>query len=162
MTGMSALNNTLSLMIKTETVISKKGSWFFVFVVLSFSFSGSQDTLSCTVVVSNKLKTVNISNGFTYKSQLTPVITEVSPRRGGTAGGTSLTITGSGFRCRKLRHCLKSHPYYICVVHSQLLSQFPIWNLTCSAKNLYIKCNYKKYVVLWLCVCFSLCYICAS
>lgn len=121
MTGMSALNNTLSLMIKTETVISKKGSWFFVFVVLSFSFSGSQDTLSCTVVVSNKLKTVNISNGFTYKSQLTPVITEVSPRRGGTAGGTSLTITGSGFRCSKSRHSLKSHPYYICVVHSQLL-----------------------------------------
>lgn len=59
---------------------------------------GSQDTLSCTVVVNNKLKSVNISNGFTYKSQLTPVITEVSPRRGGTAGGTNLTITGSGFR----------------------------------------------------------------
>ncbi|XP_011607160.2 fibrocystin-L isoform X2 [Takifugu rubripes] len=59
--------------------------------------NGSLDTLSCTVVVNNKLKSVNISNGFTYKSQLTPVITEVSPRRGGTAGGTSLTITGSGF-----------------------------------------------------------------
>lgn len=42
-----------------------------------------------------------MSDGYAYKSQLTPVITEVSPRRGGTAGGTRLTISGSGFRCSK-------------------------------------------------------------
>lgn len=61
--------------------------------------SGSQSDVSCVVAVVNRLDAVNISNGFTYRSQLTPVITEVSPRRGGTAGGTRLTITGSGFRC---------------------------------------------------------------
>lgn len=61
--------------------------------------SGTQSDVSCMVAVINQLDAVNISNGFTYRSQLTPVITEVSPRRGGTAGGTRLTITGSGFRC---------------------------------------------------------------
>ncbi|XP_035537797.1 PKHD1 like 1, tandem duplicate 1 [Morone saxatilis] len=59
--------------------------------------NGTQSEVSCTVAVINQLDAVNISNGFAYKSQLTPVITEVSPRRGGTAGGTRLTITGSGF-----------------------------------------------------------------
>uniref|UniRef100_A0A3Q2Z1Q4 PKHD1 like 1, tandem duplicate 1 n=1 Tax=Hippocampus comes TaxID=109280 RepID=A0A3Q2Z1Q4_HIPCM len=49
------------------------------------------------VAVINTLIAVNMSDGFTYKTQLTPVITEVSPRRGGTAGGTTLTISGSGF-----------------------------------------------------------------
>ncbi|XP_075907773.1 fibrocystin-L-like [Nelusetta ayraudi] len=57
----------------------------------------TQSEVSCTVEVSNQLDAVNISSGFTYKSQLTPVISEVSPRRGGTAGGTTLTIQGSGF-----------------------------------------------------------------
>ncbi|XP_071356429.1 PKHD1 like 1, tandem duplicate 1 [Trachinotus anak] len=59
--------------------------------------NSTESELSCVVAVINQLDAVNISNGFTYKSQLTPVITEVSPRRGGTAGGTRLTITGSGF-----------------------------------------------------------------
>ncbi|KAM6974364.1 PKHD1 like 1, tandem duplicate 1, partial [Tautogolabrus adspersus] len=59
--------------------------------------SGTESEASCEVAVHNQNDAVNISNGFTYKSQLTPVISEVSPRRGGTAGGTLLTITGSGF-----------------------------------------------------------------
>ncbi|XP_062266639.1 PKHD1 like 1, tandem duplicate 1 [Platichthys flesus] len=61
------------------------------------SNNSTQSELSCVVAVINQLDAVNMSNGFTYKSQLTPGITEVSPRRGGTAGGTRLTITGSGF-----------------------------------------------------------------
>ncbi|XP_042290990.1 PKHD1 like 1, tandem duplicate 1 [Thunnus maccoyii] len=59
--------------------------------------NGTESQVSCEVAVINQLGAVNISNGFTYKSQLTPLITEISPRRGGTAGGTRLTITGSGF-----------------------------------------------------------------
>ncbi|XP_044191170.1 PKHD1 like 1, tandem duplicate 1 [Thunnus albacares] len=59
--------------------------------------NGTESQVSCVVAVINQLGAVNISNGFTYKSQLTPLITEISPRRGGTAGGTRLTITGSGF-----------------------------------------------------------------
>uniref|UniRef100_UPI0037E8D1AF fibrocystin-L-like n=1 Tax=Semicossyphus pulcher TaxID=241346 RepID=UPI0037E8D1AF len=57
----------------------------------------TQSELSCGVAVFNRMDAVNVSNGFTYKSQLTPVISKVSPHRGGTAGGTRITITGSGF-----------------------------------------------------------------
>ncbi|XP_041664378.1 fibrocystin-L-like [Cheilinus undulatus] len=63
--------------------------------------NGTDSELSCGVAVINQNDAVNISNGFTYKSQLTPVISGVSPRRGGTAGGTLLTITGSGFSTDK-------------------------------------------------------------
>ncbi|KAM4540003.1 PKHD1 like 1, tandem duplicate 1 [Odontesthes bonariensis] len=59
--------------------------------------NGTQSEVSCHVSVINPLDAVNVSDGFTYKSELTPVIGEVSPRRGGTAGGTRLTVTGSGF-----------------------------------------------------------------
>ncbi|XP_029299003.1 LOW QUALITY PROTEIN: PKHD1 like 1, tandem duplicate 1 [Cottoperca gobio] len=64
---------------------------------LSPSINGTQSVVSCVLAVINQLDAVNISNGYTYKSQLTPVIAEVSPRRGGTAGGTRLTVSGSGF-----------------------------------------------------------------
>ncbi|XP_062385127.1 fibrocystin-L-like [Sardina pilchardus] len=59
--------------------------------------NGSDAEQSCPVTVVNGKDSVNISDGYSYKSSLTPAITDVSPRRGGTAGGTRLTITGSGF-----------------------------------------------------------------
>lgn len=71
-------------------------------------FTGTQAELSCTVVVLNSYGSVNITNGYTYKTSLTPVITDVSPRRGGTAGGTLLTVTGYGFRSGiMLSTCIK-------------------------------------------------------
>uniref|UniRef100_A0A4W4EJY7 Polycystic kidney and hepatic disease 1 (autosomal recessive)-like 1 n=1 Tax=Electrophorus electricus TaxID=8005 RepID=A0A4W4EJY7_ELEEL len=51
----------------------------------------------CSVTVLNAYGSANMTNGYTYKASLTPVITDVSPRRGGTAGGTLLTITGFAF-----------------------------------------------------------------
>lgn len=72
-------------------------------VCVSCILAGTQSEVSCLVAIINPHDAVNVSNGFTYKSQLTPVITQVSPRRGGTAGGTQLTITGSGFRYSKGR-----------------------------------------------------------
>ncbi|XP_056106662.1 fibrocystin-L-like [Rhinichthys klamathensis goyatoka] len=59
--------------------------------------NGIEAERACTVIVMNGGDTVNLTNSYTYRSSLTPVITTVSPRRGGTAGGTRLTITGSGF-----------------------------------------------------------------
>ena len=38
-----------------------------------------------------------LSNGFTYKPEMTSQISSVTPSRGGTGGGTILTILGSGF-----------------------------------------------------------------
>uniref|UniRef100_A0A8C4T925 PKHD1 like 1 n=1 Tax=Erpetoichthys calabaricus TaxID=27687 RepID=A0A8C4T925_ERPCA len=57
--------------------------------------TGSSQVCDVTVYIGNNL--VTLSNAFTYESALTPVVTAVTPRRGGTGGGTSLTITGSGF-----------------------------------------------------------------
>lgn len=82
-------------------------------VWLWLRLSDTQAEVSCVVAVINRLDAVNISNGFTYKSQLTPVISDVSPRRGGTAGGTRLTISGSGFRCSKRK---MTHPDHTIVV----------------------------------------------
>ncbi|XP_043545298.1 fibrocystin-L-like [Chiloscyllium plagiosum] len=59
--------------------------------------NGTDPELACDVVVVNGNDSSKVSNGFTYLSALTPVITTINPRRGGTGGGTKLTITGSGF-----------------------------------------------------------------
>ncbi|KAK1784753.1 hypothetical protein P4O66_003426 [Electrophorus voltai] len=59
--------------------------------------NGAQGEEPCSVTVLNAYGSANMTNGYTYKASLTPVITDVSPRRGGTAGGTLLTITGFAF-----------------------------------------------------------------
>ncbi len=50
---------------------------------------------TCVVSISENGQTATSS--FTYKLALTPSIQSSSPARGGTGGGTLLTITGSGF-----------------------------------------------------------------
>ena len=40
---------------------------------------------------------VNARSGFNVDSSLTPTISSINPKKGGTAGGTLLTITGTGF-----------------------------------------------------------------
>ncbi|XP_078254550.1 PKHD1 like 1, tandem duplicate 1 [Rhinoraja longicauda] len=51
----------------------------------------------CNVTVVNSEALSQLPSAFTYASALTPVVTGIEPRRGGTAGGTKLTITGAGF-----------------------------------------------------------------
>ncbi|XP_075681934.1 fibrocystin-L [Rhinoderma darwinii] len=59
-------------------------------------------TQNCDVsVVNGNGSNVQINNSFTYSSALTPSIYDVTPKRGGTAGGTRLTITGSQFSTNK-------------------------------------------------------------
>ena len=50
---------------------------------------------TCTLTV--KENGLSATDSFTYKVSLTPTLTSVSPSRGGTGGGTLLTITGNGF-----------------------------------------------------------------
>ncbi|XP_048451560.1 fibrocystin-L-like [Rhincodon typus] len=59
--------------------------------------NGTEPQLACEVVVVNGNVSSKVSNGFTYSLALISVIATISPRRGGTGGGTKLTITGSGF-----------------------------------------------------------------
>nr|XP_014351910.1 PREDICTED: fibrocystin-L [Latimeria chalumnae] len=58
---------------------------------------GTDSQQVCNVTVANINDSVMLPDAFSYKSSLTPIVTSVYPRRGGTAGGTKLTITGSGF-----------------------------------------------------------------
>uniref|UniRef100_A0ABM0MU86 Fibrocystin-L-like n=1 Tax=Saccoglossus kowalevskii TaxID=10224 RepID=A0ABM0MU86_SACKO len=55
-------------------------------------------TCDIQVFISTSTAVAIESNALTYDSSITPIITSVSPRRGGTGGGTPITITGSGFR----------------------------------------------------------------
>ena len=50
----------------------------------------------CDVGVANGDNMVTKSDVYAYESSLTPIITSVSPNRGGTGGGTTITITGTG------------------------------------------------------------------
>ena len=52
---------------------------------------------SCDVVATVNGLTATLSSAYTYDASLTPSVTGVSPTRGGTGGGTSITVTGTGF-----------------------------------------------------------------
>ena len=55
--------------------------------------SGGQE--SCDVVVTSLVTSKTLQAGYTYKDSLTSTISRVEPRRGGSAGGTFITIFGS-------------------------------------------------------------------
>jgi hypothetical protein len=57
------------------------------------TFSTSDTTCSLTVTVGE----LSQSQSFVYRTSLTPIVTSISPTRGGTGGGTTLTISGSNF-----------------------------------------------------------------
>ncbi|XP_060067607.1 fibrocystin-L-like [Ylistrum balloti] len=51
----------------------------------------------CDVKIIVNSVTETLENAYTYDPALTPVIDDVTPKRGGTQGGTKLTISGSNF-----------------------------------------------------------------
>eukprot|EP00090_Calanus_glacialis_P017096 TRINITY_DN2671_c0_g1_i4.p1 TRINITY_DN2671_c0_g1~~TRINITY_DN2671_c0_g1_i4.p1 ORF type:complete len:4502 (+),score=1148.36 TRINITY_DN2671_c0_g1_i4:1085-13507(+) len=51
----------------------------------------------CDVVVTQASGSAESSLAFTYDRALTPSVTSIDPVRGGTGGGTLITITGTGF-----------------------------------------------------------------
>ena len=64
---------------------------------LSPANSESGATEDCDVTVTQDSGSITSSNAFTYDRSLTPTVDSVSPLRGGTGGGTKITISGSGF-----------------------------------------------------------------
>lgn len=77
---------------------------------------------ACEVTVVNGKDLAQSATSFTYNVSLTPLIAQISPRRGSTAGGTSLTVVGSGFR-----YCLRGHTHH-CLFPPEplrLLSRMP-------------------------------------
>ncbi|KAJ8273405.1 hypothetical protein GJAV_G00101260 [Gymnothorax javanicus] len=96
--------------------------------------NATEETLACTVEVLQANDSMSLPSAFTYRSVLTPAITEVSPRRGGTAGGTRLTITGSNFGSNSSAVAVTiagsvcdiesaTDTRIICITHSQPRSQ---------------------------------------
>ena len=59
--------------------------------------SAAGATEVCDVVVTQDSGTVTEIGGFTYDRALTPSVASIDPVRGGTGGGTLITITGAGF-----------------------------------------------------------------
>ena len=59
----------------------------------SATISSSDTTCNLTVTIAGLVQ----STTYTYKADLTATITSVSPTRGGTGGGTTLTIVGTNF-----------------------------------------------------------------
>ncbi|XP_054766411.2 fibrocystin-L-like [Lytechinus pictus] len=60
--------------------------------------SDSSSTLDCDIVVSLASGSeVNETDAYQYRRDMTPVIDSVFPARGGTGGGTTVTITGQDF-----------------------------------------------------------------
>ncbi|CAK8674402.1 unnamed protein product [Clavelina lepadiformis] len=57
----------------------------------------TEGSTECPVVVVNGNEIASAADPYTYQSAMSPTIADVSPRRGGTAGGTRITITGTGF-----------------------------------------------------------------
>lgn len=65
---------------------------------------GSGPEQACEVSVVNGKDVSQSTTPFTYTLLMTPLITEITPKRGSTAGGTRLRVLGSGFR-----YCLHKH-----------------------------------------------------
>lgn len=63
---------------------------------LVFSLTGTT-TDNCDVTVKSGTAVAAMLSTYTYVSSLTAEVTSLSPTRGGTGGGTSVTITGTGF-----------------------------------------------------------------
>jgi hypothetical protein len=62
-------------------------------VTPSATYSSSNQACSLTVTVGSLSQSVS----YTYQTNSTATVTSVSPTRGGTGGGTTLTITGTNF-----------------------------------------------------------------
>ena len=56
-----------------------------------------EDVIACDVVVTTVGMAVTFPEQYVYRRDLTPQVISVNDTRGGTEGGTRLTITGSGF-----------------------------------------------------------------
>ena len=58
--------------------------------------SGS-GSVACDVTIMSGYTTATLISAYTYNEDYTPTVTSVQPERGGTAGGTLITIRGSNF-----------------------------------------------------------------
>ncbi|KAM4704928.1 fibrocystin-L [Rhinophrynus dorsalis] len=94
--GFDELNSRV-LMCGSECIMDRNSSKANSLLCQTPPLTANSTTQSCDVRVINGNDSVQLNSSFSYSSTLTPVILDVNPKRGGTAGGTRLTITGSQF-----------------------------------------------------------------
>ncbi|XP_034748677.1 fibrocystin-L-like [Etheostoma cragini] len=93
-TGGNIFHFTYQLIVSSFSPVSGSIAGGTLLTVEGFGFSQN----STVIVGSDECTVVHASDTeLKCRTPATPVITDVSPRRGGTAGGTRVTITGSGF-----------------------------------------------------------------
>ncbi|XP_064089363.1 fibrocystin-L-like [Macrobrachium nipponense] len=84
-------------------------------------YTAGGTSVPCDIIVTNPgSATATLSSGFTYDQALTPAVTSVSPKRGGTAGGTVVTITGTGFSVSGNEVSIDGSP---CIVSSETTTE---------------------------------------
>lgn len=91
--GFNGTNVIVSVCNKTCLSVVKLSNVALVCVTPSFSMTEVNDSCNLTVTVDDITETIL----FTYERNLTATLTAISPQRGGTGGGTTVTITGLGF-----------------------------------------------------------------
>ncbi|XP_053415184.1 fibrocystin-L isoform X2 [Nycticebus coucang] len=89
--------NSVILMCGSECSIDRLRSNYTTLLCEIPPNSGRGPEQVCEVSVVNGKDWSRSTAPFTYMVSLTPLITAVSPKRGSTAGGTRLTVVGSGF-----------------------------------------------------------------
>nr|XP_048313021.1 fibrocystin-L isoform X3 [Myodes glareolus] len=89
--------NSAVLVCDSKCAVDKLGSDSTTLLCETPLNNGSGPEQACGVSVVNGKDSTQSTMLFTYTLSLTPLIAEISPRRGSTAGGTRLTVTGSGF-----------------------------------------------------------------
>nr|XP_058131903.1 fibrocystin-L isoform X2 [Dasypus novemcinctus] len=89
--------NSIILVCGSECAIDRLRSDYTTLLCEIPPNNGREPEQACEVSVVNGKNLSRSTSPFTYAVSLTPFITEVAPKRGSTAGGTRLTVMGSGF-----------------------------------------------------------------
>ncbi|MBZ3876694.1 Fibrocystin-L [Sciurus carolinensis] len=89
--------NSIVLVCGSECAIDRLRSDCTILLCEIPPHNGRGPEQACEVSVVNGKDSFLSLTPFTYMASLTPLITEISPKRGSTAGGTRLTVRGSGF-----------------------------------------------------------------
>ncbi|XP_036732330.2 LOW QUALITY PROTEIN: fibrocystin-L [Manis pentadactyla] len=89
--------NSVVLVCDSECAVNRLKSDYTTLLCKTPPNNGGGPEQACEVRVANGKDVSQSTTPFMYTESLTPLIKEISPKRGSTAGGTRLTVRGSGF-----------------------------------------------------------------
>ncbi|XP_069115782.1 fibrocystin-L-like [Argopecten irradians] len=104
----TGFDSNVHVTIDNQTCVIQNGSITPTEVVCKTPPVQGSDAVVSDVTLSLNSVVKNITNAYTYRPNLTPTITGVTPNRGGTAGGTTVTINGTNFGTQQNFPCASS------------------------------------------------------